>query len=238
MPAMSAPSANADASRSEAPLSLRRLTDAFAVMLGRKPKLDGAQGEATLPIRELTPDPRSITEAVLFVGQSDNAPLSAQRIASFMRDVSADEVQQVVAELNQRYAAQGNPYVILSSAAGYRLVLRDEFARVRDKFHGNVRQAKLSPATLEVLSLVAYRQPITLADIDLARGEKCLPLVNQLVRRGLVVLDRPADRSVPGTYHTTARFLQVFGITSLDQLPRLQEFDMPAAEVATSLPSR
>jgi segregation and condensation protein B len=200
-------------------------------MLGRKPKLAGTAGEATLPLREVTPDPRSITEAVLFVGQSDNSPLSAQKIASFMRDVSPEEVDQAVAELNERYAANGNPYVIVSSAAGYRMTLRDEFARVREKFQGNVRQAKLSPAALEVLSLVAYRQGITLAEIDLARREKSLPLVNQLVRRGLVVLDRPADRSQSGTYHTTARFLQVFGITSLDQLPRLQEFDMPAEGV-------
>src|SRR5690606_13495469 len=126
-----------------------------------------------------------------------------ERIASLMRDITPQEVHQAVAQLNERYAQNGNPYVITSSAAGYRMVLRDEFARVREKFQGNVRQGRLSPAVLEVLALIAYRQPITLADIDQARREKSQSLVNQLVRRGLVALERGPDRQTPGTYSTT-----------------------------------
>lgn len=227
---MSEPNLPHDTPRTEGPLSLRRLTDAFAVMLGRKPKPSGDSPDAAP--RGVVTDARSITEALLFVGQPDNSPLSAERLASTMRDVTPDEVRKAVAELNARYEAQGRPYTIASLAAGYRMVIRDEFSRVKEKFQGNVRQARLSPAVLEVLALVAYRQPITLADIDAARREKCQSLVNQLVRRGLVVLERPADRSQPGTYSTTGRFLHVFGLTSLDQLPRIEEFDIQAPQVA------
>lgn len=213
-----------DQPRGDSPLSLRRLTDAFAVMLGRKPKLsDDAQQEAAA--RQVVTDAESITEALLFVGQPDNSPLSAERIAATMRDVTPEEVDQAVVALNARYESDGNPYTISRSAAGYRMVLREEFSRVREKFQGNVRQARLSPTALEVLALVAYRQPITLAAIDQARGEKSQSLVNQLVRRGLILLERPADRS-PGTYSTTGRFLHVFGLDSLEQLPRIEEFDM------------
>ncbi len=228
---MSQSNITTDQPRADGPLSLRRLTDAFAVMLGRKPKLAADASEGGSP-RGVVTDARSITEALLFVGQPDNAPLSAERLAATMRDVTPDEVHQAVAELNARYASQGRPYAITPSAAGYRMVLRDEFSRVKQKFQGNVRQARLSPAVLEVLALVAYRQPISLADIDAARREKCQSLVNQLVRRGLILLERPADRSQPNTYSTTGRFLHVFGLASLDQLPRIEEFDIQAPRAA------
>ena len=229
---MTHPSQSPDPQRSEAPLSLRRLTDAFAVMLGRKPKLAADIDDGVIATRGVVTDSRSITEALLFVGQVDNSPLSAERIAATMRDVTPEEVARAVADLNARYEADGHPYVIISSAAGYRMTLREEFSRIKEKFQGNMRQARLSPHALEVLALIAYRQPISLAEIDQARREKSLSLVNQLVRRGLVVLERPADRGNSSTYATTGRFLHVFGLKSLEQLPRIEEFDIEPPRVA------
>ena len=87
-----------------------------------------------------------------------------------MRGVSPAEVDAAVAELNALYDADATPYRIDHSHGGYRLVLRDEFERMRDKFYGRVREAKLSPAAIEVLSIVAYNQPVTAAQIDELRG--------------------------------------------------------------------
>lgn len=210
----------------ESPLSLRRLTDAFAAMLGRKPPRSEEAVDASSPPPP-TISTRSITEALLFVGRPTGEPLSAAEMAATMRDIAAEEVAQAVAELNAEYAADGSPLVIVESAAGYRLTLRPEFDRVREKFYGKVRQATLSPVALEVLSVVAYRQPVTLHDIDQLRGQKSQSLASQLVRRGLIRLERPADDPKRPHYVTTERFLKVFQLASLDELPQAEEFDHP-----------
>lgn len=209
----------------DAPLSIRRLTSAFAAMLGRKPGATGATEDSPATPRETQVNTRTITEALLFVGRPDNQPLSAEAIAATMRDITVEEVQQAVTELVAEYEAEGSAMSIATSAAGYRMVLRDDLGRVRDKFYGKVQQATLTPAAMEVLSVIAYRQPVTLATVDDLRRQKCQALVSSLVRRGLVRLERPADNPKQPLYCTTERFLQVFGLTDLSQLPQTREFE-------------
>jgi segregation and condensation protein B len=216
---MSENSANAE---SESPLSIKRLTSAFAAMLGRKPSKVAATETAPAEVQVNT---RSITEALLFVGRADNEPLSAEAMASTMRDITPEEVVQAVSELNAEYAADGSAMTIVESAAGYRMVLREEMERVRDRFVGKVQQATLTPAAMEVLSVIAYRQPIDLKTIDTLRKQKCQSLVALLVRRGLVIVERSAANPRQVRYVTSPRFLQVFGLTSIDQLPQAAEFE-------------
>jgi segregation and condensation protein B len=208
----------------ESPLSLRRLTNAFAAMLGRKAQPGGSDG-AESPKREVPTNTRTITEALLFVGRPDNQPLSAEALAATMRDVTAAEVVDAITQLNDEYAADESALVIVESAAGYRLVLREELSRVRDKFYGKVQQATLNPAAMEVLSVIAYRQPVDLKTIDGLRGQKSQSLASSLVRRGLVRLERPADRPKQPYYVTTDRFLKVFQLATIEQLPQAQEFE-------------
>ncbi len=217
----------------ESPLSLRRLTSALASMLGHKSlghKPAGKRGDdetGSEGTREVETGTRSITEALLFVGNPENEPLSASDVAATMRDVSAEEVAHAVAELNADYEELGAPYTIAESAAGFRMILREEFGAVRDKFHGKVRQGKLSPAAMEVLSVVAYRQPARIDAIDALRGGKSQSLVSGLVRRGLLRLERPSDDPKLPHYVTTDQFLRLFRLTSIDQLPQAEEFDGP-----------
>ena len=211
------------ASTNDPPLSLRRLTNAFAAMLGRKSKT--ADDDHAAASREAPINTRTITEALLFVGRADNRPLSAEELAATMRDVTTDEVEAAVAELNAEYVADESALVISKSAAGYRMVMREDLSHTRDKFYGKAQQATLTPATLEVLSIIAYRQPIALKTIDELRGQKSQALASSLVRRSLVRLERPADTPRQPHYVTTDRFLQVFHIGSVDQLPQAEEFD-------------
>lgn len=206
--------------REESPLSIKRLTSAFAAMLGRKP---GASEEA--PPREAAIDTRSITEALLFVGRPDNQPLSAEAIAATMRDITPEEVAAAVDELNAEYLEDGSAMMIVESAAGYRLTLREELERVRDKFYGKVQQATLTPAAMEVLSIIAYRQPVDLKTIDGMRSQKSQSLASSLVRRGLVEIRRSPEAPRRVEYATSERFLRVFGLRSIDQLPQAAEFD-------------
>jgi segregation and condensation protein B len=115
--------------------------------------------------------PRSILEALLFVGGPASEPLSARRIASLMRGVRPAEIDALIRELNQDYRRRNCPYTIADEGAGYRLKLRDEFARLRDRFYGKARVAKLSQAAIEVLAAVAYRAPLTLEEISRLRGK-------------------------------------------------------------------
>ncbi len=169
--------------------------------------------------------PRSIVEAILFVGAEGGRPRTAEELAKVMRDVTPDEVHQAVAGLNQAYERDAAPYEITGGAKGYRLELREAMGRMRDKFHGRVKEARLSPTALEVLSVVAYRQPTTAATIDQLRGVRSGPLLTQLVRRGLLRRERPTDEAGEPHYLTTDRFLRFFRMDSLDQLPRAAELD-------------
>jgi segregation and condensation protein B len=224
-------------------ISLDQLNQAFAAMLGAgddpystppDPDADPLLAEAQAADSEgvavdasgpCEVTPRTIVEAVLFVGLPDNRPLTSQQIAALMRGVRPDEVDDLVCELNAGYAAAGCPYRIISQGAGYRMALRDEFLAVRDRFYGRVRQARLSPAAIEVLAIVAYNETATAEEIAALRGTPSGAVLAQLVRRQLLVIQRDPANPKAIRYRTTARFLEVFGIRSLAELPQSQELE-------------
>lgn len=228
LPAMADSTTTTD--EQDPPLSLKRLTAAFAQLLGG-PKPDEKSAET--PTKNPPGDaceisPRSIVEAVLFVGNAGGQPRTAEELANAMRDVSAEEVHQAIAELNSLYDRDSSPYLIASSPAGYRLILRDDMLRMRDKFLGRVKETKLSAAAMETLAIIAYKQPVSLTRIDQMRGGKNGSLVSSLVRRGLVRIDRNANEEAKPAavaYRTTDRFLRVFGIGHAKELPRVAEVD-------------
>ncbi len=169
--------------------------------------------------------PRSIVEAILFVGHPGNEPLTAEQLSQLMRGVPAWEVDELVRELNHAYAEHGHAFQILSAGSGYRLALRDEMAQLRNVFYGRVREARLSQAAVDVLAIVAYQQGLTRAEIEQLRGRPCGALLAQLVRRGLLRFERPPQKPRTPRYATTDRFLELFGLGSLDELPLSQELD-------------
>lgn len=218
----------------EAPLSLNRLRQAFAAMLGgevARGEEQEANSEAAAkagslqaaPVVACEISPRSVVEAILFVGRPDNGAISSRELAAAMRGVSPTEIDTAIAELNATYDADRAPYVIEGTARGYRLALRKEFERMRDKFYGTVREAKLSPAALEVLSIIAYNQPVTAERINELRSAPNGAAISTLVRRKLVALERPNGPGDKPTYSTTDRFLKLFGLESLATLPRSEE---------------
>lgn len=169
--------------------------------------------------------PRTILEALLFVGNPGNEPLSAEKAASVMRGVAADEIEDLVRQLNGQYEVEGCPYEILPQGDGFRLTLRGEYSPLRDKFYGKVREAKLSQPAIDVLSLVAYHPGLTREEVDQMRGKSSGPLLNQLVRRQLLRIEPDAENRRTKRYFSTERFLQTFGLRSLDDLPQPQILD-------------
>jgi segregation and condensation protein B len=244
-PAVIKPTAN---SSNESPLSLSRLREAFAAMLGEQPagsqpesprpsqgerdRLGNAEQHSSLSYQSArnTTAPceisaKSVVEAILFVGEPDNRPFSARELAAAMRGVSPTEIEAAVQELNEIYDADRAPYRIEQTGAGYRMVLRDEFQRMREKFYGRVKEARLSPAVLEVLSILAYNQPITAARLNELRGVPSGSALSTLVRRRLAKVERSVETGGEPRYSTTERFLKVFSLESLDALPRAEELE-------------
>ena len=168
---------------------------------------------------------RSILEAMLFVGRRDGGPLGLGEAARPMRGVEPAEIPGLVDELNRRYRAAGCPYEIRSERGGYRLALTRPFHSIRDRFHGRIREARLSQAAIDVLAIVAYEQPLTADRIGRLRGKPSGHVIGQLVRRGLLRIERPEGQPRTAQYHTTDRFLGLFGLEDLDDLPRSEELD-------------
>ena len=169
--------------------------------------------------------PRGILEAMLFVGDENQRGLSARMIASFMRGVSPDEIAEMVAELNELYAAEEAPYEIILGADGYRMGLRSMYQPLRDRFFGKIRDAKLTQAAIDVLAIVAYRQPLDRDLVDELRGQPSGALLNQLVRRQLLKLEIDPGPPKRKLFRTTDRFLALFELESLEDLPQSQDLD-------------
>jgi len=167
------------------------------------------------------PPPLRIVEAMLFVG---GPPLTAVRIGELVRGLTPEQFTQAIDALNHDYRRQGRPYAIQPQGQGFVLALRPRYRSVVERLYGGPRAARLSPAAIDVLALVAYRQPATKQEIDSLRGAESGALLRQLVRRGLLaVLQRGEAGQREVTYGTTARFLELFGLKSLDDLPRTQD---------------
>jgi segregation and condensation protein B len=143
-----------------------------------------------------------------------------------MRDVSPSEVEQLIDRLNASYQQHAQALRIVREDRGYRLTIAPQVEGVRRSFLGKVREARLTQAAIEVLSLVAYQPGITAQKIQDQRGQESGPVLNQLVRRQLLRIDRikseDSGRDIPH-YFTTERFLVLFGLTSLDDLPHVEE---------------
>ena len=169
--------------------------------------------------------PRSILEAMLFVGHADNQPLTARIFASYMRGVTPEDIVELVVDLNGIYDSEGAPYCILAEAGGYKMVLRKSYHSIRDQFYGRIREARLSQAAIDVLSIVAYRQPISRDEVDDLRGHQSGSLLSQLVRRRLLKLQPKSSDRPKQTYLTTERFLKLFALDDLGDLPQSEDLD-------------
>ncbi len=167
--------------------------------------------------------PESIVESILFVGAPSDVKLTSRKIASVLRDVSPKEVAQIVKKLNSRYTQQDAAWRIASDDGNYRMVLDASLEPFRDEFFGRNREVKLNQSAVDVLAVVAYHQPATLQEIDKIRGKKSSSVLNQLVKRQLLVREQSEETPTRKEYRTTDRFLDLFGLTEIEDLPQSHE---------------
>ncbi len=170
---------------------------------------------------EAPPPPlERILEAMLFLG---GTPLQVEQACTVVRGLTESDFHHAVEHLNRTYRQQNRPYSIQRHEGGYQLTLRPRFAPLHEKLYGTVREARLSSPAIEVLALVAYRQPATRQEIDSLRGGESASLLRQLVRHGLIAVQRCDEGEKEVAYVTTQRFLELFHLKSLDELPQTQD---------------
>ena len=166
-----------------------------------------------------------IIEALLF---ASDEPLTVRRMRDILKLKDARVARRAVEALRQAYADGRRGIQIEEVAGGYRLLSNREYAPFVEQLRKTERQSRLSQAALETLAIVAYKQPIHRADIEAIRGVQVDAVVRNLQERGLIrVVGRDDVLGRPFLYGTTRRFLEVFGLKSLADLPSVEELQLP-----------
>ena len=148
-------------------------------------------------------------------------PLSSGRLVELLERPSAARVESALQRLGVELDASTLPIVLKKIAGGWRLLSDPEVAHVVERLAEEPRPERISAAALETLAIIAYRQPVTKAEIEAIRGVQAGPVLKSLVDRGLVRITGRADQpGSPLLYGTTKDFLERFGLGSLKDLPR------------------
>lgn len=175
-------------------------------------------------------------EAVLFLARE---PLTSRKIGQLAGLSDGTAARTAVRQLNKLYDEGGSPFRAEQLAGGYQLLTRPMFGPWLRRLLQAPVQTRLSAPALETLAVVAYRQPVLRAEIEAIRGVQCGDILRQLMDRDLArIVSRADDLGRPLLYGTTKRFLQVFGLRNLDELPQADALRrrQPPEEPAQSAP--
>ena len=169
-----------------------------------------------------------IVEAILFASE---APLSPGDIVRADEALDEDRVEAALSALREEYDRSGRAFELREVADGVQLMTRPEFAPYLERFDTVPRSTRLSGPALEALAIVAYRQPIGRLDVEYIRGVNSVGVIRTLVDRELIMgVGRGEGVGRPVLYGTTTRFMEHFGLASLDDLPRPEELPVVLRE--------
>lgn len=207
-----ADAALADAALADAPPSERGADDADA---------DTETLESPEGIGEPEVTTERVVEAVLFASET---PLPLSKIVSIVGVGSARDIREHIKALNDKYERTGASFRIEQIASGYQMLTLPVYNTWIRRLKATKQDSRLSQAAMETLAVVAYKQPIVRADIEAIRGVSAGEMLNRLRELGLIkIVGRAEDVGRPMLYGTTKRFLEVFGLSSIDELPAVEE---------------
>ena len=166
-----------------------------------------------------------LLEALLM---STHHPLTAGRLAEVAGLGATKPVRQAIKELNRQYEASGRAFRIEQVAGGFQILTLPHFGEHLKKLHQKELDAKLTKAALETLAIVAYKQPVLRADVEAIRGCACGETIRSLMEKHLVkIAGRAEEPGRPILYGTTKRFLELFGLNSVKDLPQPESTKPP-----------
>jgi len=187
------------------------------------PPPDGAGVEEAIPIEEVPPDPAHLGAAVEAVLFTAGDPVPFERLRAFLGGPDEPDLRAALAQVATRFERGGHGLRLVEVAGGWQIRTHPRYAPWVGRARG-VRPLRLSRAALETLSVVAYRQPVTRTEIEAVRGVDPGGLLRSLVEHDLVRICGHRDEpGRPLLYGTTQRFLEVFGLGDLSDLPTLRD---------------
>lgn len=197
----------------------RRRTDQFPNNV--RPRLAHRVGGERLEVKASDPHARDTrlarVEAALFLAEE---PLTARKIALAAGLADAADSRRQIARLKGLYDADASAFQVEEIAGGFQLMTRPAYRPWLMRAQRGGGELRISAAAQETLAVVAYRQPITRADVEAIRGVVCGELLTHLMEKGLLkIVGRHESLGRPVLYGTTKRFLQTFGLGSLRDLP-------------------
>jgi len=173
---------------------------------------------------DIEPTVESVVEAVLF---ASDEPLSVARLAD-IAETDIKHIRRYVEGLNEKYRNGNNAFRIEQIAGGYQMLTLSPYNHWLKKLLRVRSDSKLSAAALETLAIIAYKQPVMRADIEAIRGVAVGEMTRSLMYKGLVkIVGRAEVLGRPMLYGTTRKFLEVFGLNSLKDLPKAEELKKP-----------
>ncbi len=182
------------------------------------------QAEASQEDQDAEITVESVVEAVLF---ASDEPLSAARLANIV-ETDTKQVRQHIKNLNEKYQANSNAFRIEQIAGGCQMLTLSPYNHWLKKLLRVRSDNKLSAAALETLAIIAYKQPVIRADIEVIRGVAAGEVIRSLAYKGLVkIVGRAEVLGRPMLYGTTKKFLEVFGLNTLKDLPKVEELKRP-----------
>lgn len=197
------------------------------------PQAPATAGPSDDPLRRTAP--MAAVEAALF---ATSAPMTLSRLAKLADLQDAAAARAVVRQLNIAFDVENSPIRIDEIAGGVQMLTRPEYTHWLRRLSPAPPEPQLSPPALEVLAIVAYRQPICRADIEAIRGVQVAEILKQLLDRGLVRLcGRDDTLGRPFLYGTTKRFLETFGLRSLRELPLADLLVRPSSPATSKQPA-
>ena len=181
-------------------------------------------GQETAQQQEQAPTVESVLEAILF---ATDEPLTESKLASIV-ETTAKQVRESIESLNEKYKTNNNAFRIEQIAGGYQMLTLNTYNLWLKKMVRARGDNKLSPAAMETLAIIAYKQPIIRADVEAIRGVAVGEVIRSLMYKGLVkIIGRAEILGRPMLYGTTKKFLEVFGLNSLKDLPKAEELKNP-----------
>ncbi len=170
-------------------------------------------------------DLKHAIEALLFASER---PLTPEQIKeAFEESQEVSVIRRALEELRGDYVSENRGFKLFEIAGGFQLVTDPRFSSYLKRFYQSREKKRLSQASLETLSVIVYRQPVTRADIEFIRGVNVDGALKTLLEKGLVrIVGRKEVPGRPMLYGTTKNFLEHFGLNSLKDLPALNEFTM------------
>jgi len=171
---------------------------------------------------------KPIVESLLFVSET---PLTVKRVSSFLKDVTAEEIEKAFQAIKEEINQMNRSFQVVQIAEGFQLLTRPEYHRWAKDLYKVISKTRLSKASMEALAIIAYKQPVTRAEVEAIRGVEVSNMIQSLLEKKMIrILGRAETPGRPLLYATTHEFLIHFGLRDLVDLPKVSEIQELAGD--------